>query len=77
MTIKPDGEQQQVRAGQRAQIRGQARHAEEDRHEERDDQATQLRVDVAAQNRRLADENSRHESAEDGVHADGIGDRAP
>ena len=44
--------------------------AEEHRHEERDDQAAQLLVDVLGQDRRFADQDAGDEGAEHGMHAD-------
>ena len=52
-------------------------NAEEHRREEGRDQAAQLLVDMAGQDRRFADQDAGDEGAEHGVHADQVGDRAP
>ena len=49
--------------------------AEEHRREEGDDQAAQLLVDVAGEDRRFADQNAGDEGAEHGMHADQIRDQ--
>ena len=70
MTIEADGEQRQIGVLEHGQIGAQAGQAEEHRHEQRDDQAAQLLVDVPGQDRRFADQDAGDEGAEHGVDAD-------
>ena len=55
---------------QDGEIGAQAGDAEEHRHEQGRDQAAQLLVDMAGEDRRFADQDAGDEGAEHGVHAD-------
>ncbi len=67
---QPGGEQRDGRIGQNGEVGAQARDAEKHRREKRGDQAAQLLVDMAGQDRRFTDQYAGNESAEHGVHAD-------
>ena len=67
---QPERQKQEVRVLQDGEIGAQAGEPEEHRHEQGDDQAAQLLVDVPGEDRRLADQNAGHEGAEHGVDAD-------
>ena len=56
------------------EIGGQARHAEEDGHEEGGDHAAQLGLDMAGEDGRFPDQHARHEGAQHGAHAQKLGD---
>ena len=51
--------------------------AEKDRREERRDDAAQLLVDMAGEDRGLADQNAGDEGAEHGMYADRVRQSAP
>jgi hypothetical protein len=71
---KADGQKEQSRVFQDGQVGVQAGKRKEDRHEQGDDEAAQLLVDVAGQDRRLADENPGHERTQRGVYTNQIRD---
>ena len=66
---------QHRRIGQHVEIGAEPSHAEKHRHEQRDDQAAQLLVDMAGQDRRLADQHAGDKGAEHGMDADRMGDQ--
>jgi hypothetical protein len=68
-------EQQQIGILQDGQVGAQAREPKENRHEQRRDQAAQLLVDMAGEDRRFADQDAGDEGAKHRLHADQIGDQ--
>src|SRR3954447_13969769 len=58
---------------QDGQVGRQTGDAEEHRHEESEDEAAQLLVDVLAEDRRFADQHARDKRTQHGVHADEMG----
>ena len=73
--MSPTVSRQKCGVGQDGEIGAEAGEAEEDRHEQRGDQAAQLLVDLPRQDRRFADQDAGDEGAEHGVHADRVGDQ--
>jgi hypothetical protein len=69
------GEQSNLRIGQDSQVGAQACDAEENGRKKCGDQAAQLFVDVARQDRRFADEDAGDKRAEHRVHADHVSDQ--
>ena len=65
-----DGQKEQGRVSEDGQVGVQAGKRKEDGHEQGDDEAPQLFVDVAGQDRRLADEYPGHERTQHGMYAD-------
>ena len=70
MAISPSASSSRCEVRQHGEVGREPGQAEEHRHEECDDQAAQLLVDVPGQDRRFADQHAGDEGAEHGVHAD-------
>ena len=67
------GHRRHARIAEDGQVGAQAGNAEKDRCEERGDNAAQLLVDMASEDRRLPDQDAGDEGAEHRMHADEIG----
>src|SRR6476661_6338049 len=65
--------QRELRVPQDGEVGRQTGDAEEHRHEESEDKAAQLLVDVLAEDRRFADQYARDKRTQYGVHADEMG----
>ena len=72
---QPKREQDELGIRQNRRIGRQAGQSKKHGHEKPDDQASELLVNVAGQNRRLPDQNTGDKGAEYGMDADRVGDQ--